>query len=104
MKHLNDIPPRELVPGITGRYIHGASTTLGYVQIKAGSTLPLHHHVHEQITFIVNGELEMTISGETVLLSTGHVHVIPSNTPHAAIAKVDCTLIDVFSPSRDEYR
>jgi quercetin dioxygenase-like cupin family protein len=31
-------------------------------------------------------------------------HVIPSNTPHSAIAKADCKAIDVFSPVREDYK
>lgn len=104
MKHLNDIRSKELAPGILGKYIHGAGTTLGYVAIAAGSILPEHHHVHEQITFIIEGELEMMIGGETMLLTAGTSHVIPSNTIHSAIAKTECKVIDVFSPARDDYR
>lgn len=104
MKHLDDIPSREIVPGISGKYVHGLNTTFGYIFIKAGSELPAHHHVHEQITYILEGELEMVIGGEPLLLKAGSVHVIPSNTPHSATARVDCTVIDVFSPARDDYR
>lgn len=104
MKHLNDIPPKELAPGIMGTYIHGQSSTLGHVSIAAGSVLPKHHHVHEQITFILEGELEMVIGGETMLLTPGTCQVIPSNTSHSAIAKTDCKVIDVFAPARDDYR
>lgn len=104
MQHLNDIPAKEIVSGILGKYIHGSSTTFGYVTIKAGSILQSHHHVHEQITYIIEGELEMKIGDETYLLTAGTAHVIPSNTPHSATAHKDCTLIDVFSPSRDDYK
>lgn len=104
MMHLDDISPKELAPGISGKYIHGEGTTFGYVYIKAGSVLPLHQHVHEQITYIVSGQLEMEIGGEKIFLNAGSVHVIPSNPPHSAVAKMDCTVIDVFCPTRDDYR
>ena len=104
MQHLNEISAREIATGILGKYIHGASTTLGYVLIKAGSVLPLHHHVHEQITFIIDGELEMMVGSETCLLTAGSSQVIATGIPHSAVAKTDCIVIDVFSPSRDDYR
>lgn len=104
MKHLDDIPSRELVPGISGKYTHGLNTTFGYISIKAGSELPAHHHIQEQITYILEGELDMVIGGEPLILKAGSVHVIPSNTPHSATARVDCKVIDVFSPTRDDYR
>ena len=104
MQHLNDIPSKEIATGILGKYIHGSGTTFGYVHIKAGSVLKEHHHIHEQITFIVDGELEMTIDGQVFLLTAGSAHIIPSNTPHSAVARINCTVIDVFSPTRDDYR
>lgn len=104
MQHLNDISSKEIAPGIVGKYIHGLNITFGYVNIKAGSILKEHEHVHEQITYIVAGELEMTIGGEKILLTAGTLHVIASSTPHSAIATMDCTAIDVFCPTRDDYR
>jgi Uncharacterized conserved protein, contains double-stranded beta-helix domain len=104
MNSIKDITPRELVKGFTGRYIHGKGLTLGYVEIKAGNKLPEHHHVHEQITFIIEGQLDMMIGGKSCSLTAGMYYVIPSNVPHSAIAKTDCKAIDVFNPVREDYK
>jgi len=104
MNSIKDITPRELVKGFTGRYIHGRDLTLGYVEIQAGNKLPEHHHVHEQITFIIEGQLDMMIGGKPCSLSAGMYYVIPSNVPHSAIAKTDCKAIDVFNPVREDYK
>ena len=104
MALIKNIKPKELVPGITGYYAHGDSMTFGYVELKAGSTVPMHQHVQEQITYIIEGELDMVIGGQNFLLSAGMYHVIPSNMPHSAIAKTDCKVIDAFSPVREEYK
>ena len=104
MQHLNDLPSKEIARGIQGKYIHGLGTTFGYVKIEAGSILPAHQHLHEQITFVLEGELEMKIGDQTYLLTAGTAHVIPCNTPHSATARIRCTVIDVFSPARDDYR
>ena len=104
MKHIKDIIPKELVAGIKGYYAHGNELTFGYVEIKAGSNLPAHHHVHEQITYIIEGQLDMMIGGEPYSLTPGMYHVIPSNTPHSAIAVTDCKAIDVFNPVREDYK
>lgn len=104
MQNLNDIPYKELAPGILTKLVHGKRSTLSIVDIKQGSLLPKHKHKHEQITFIVEGELEMKIGGKKYLLSAGTVHVIPSNVPHGAIAITDCRVIDVFSPVREDYK
>lgn len=104
MQQIKNISPRELVKGIVGYYAHGSSMTFGLVEIKAGSDLPEHHHVHEQITFIIEGELEMKIGGQTHTLTSGMYFIIPSNTPHSALAHTDCKVIDVFNPLREDYK
>ena len=104
MRSIKDIPSKEVVKGITGHYAHGKDLTFGYVEIKAGSNLPEHHHPHEQITYIIEGQLDMTIGGKFCPLSAGMYYVIPSNVPHSAVAKVDCKAIDVFNPVREDYK
>ena len=104
MQHLEDIPVKEILPGFLGKMVHGDKGTLAIWDIKKGAVLPGHHHVHEQITYILEGELEMTIGGEKHLFTAGCVHVIPSNVPHSAHALTDCKVIDSFSPARDDYR
>ncbi|HMQ48706.1 MAG TPA: cupin domain-containing protein [Saprospiraceae bacterium] len=93
-----------LFPGFHARLVHGQQLSVAYVDIAQGSQLPEHHHVHEQITNILEGELEMTIGGETRICTPGTVVVIPSNVPHSARALTDCKAIDVFSPVREDYR
>ncbi|MBS1604149.1 MAG: cupin domain-containing protein [Bacteroidetes bacterium] len=104
MQHLSDIPVKNTLPGFYGRMVHGDSSSLVFWDIKQGGVSPEHHHVHEQITYIVEGQLEMTIGGEKYLFTPGTVHVIPSNVPHSAIAITDCKIIDSFAPARDDYR
>ena len=104
MEKIKNIKPKEVVPGITGHYAHGDGLTFGYVEIKAGSILPEHHHVHEQITYIIEGQLDMIIGGVPSPLTAGMFHIIPSNTPHSATTPVDCKVIDVFSPVREDYK
>ena len=100
MANLTDIPSKELIPGFYGKFIHGQQSTLAFWDIKQGCIMPQHQHPHEQITHIVSGELEMVIGGEKMVLTAGTVHVIPSNTPHGAVALTDVKVIDAFSPAR----
>ena len=104
MPHLNEVKKKLLTAGILGQYVHGESTTLGWVTIQAGSKLPAHHHPHEQITLMLEGKMEMQIGDEVVMMEPGTVKVIGSNIPHSAIAHTDCVLIDVFSPVREDYK
>lgn len=53
MQQIKNLPVKELAPGLNGYYAHGTSMTFGLVEIKAGSNLPSHYHVQEQITYIL---------------------------------------------------
>jgi quercetin dioxygenase-like cupin family protein len=104
MHHIKNLPAKQLMEGITGHYAHGSSMSFGYVTVKAGTDMPVHQHVHEQITYILEGQLDMLIDGQKHSLTAGMVYVIPSGTLHGAYAVTDCTVIDVFSPVREEYK
>ena len=104
MQPIKKIKPKELVTGITGYYVHGDSMSFGLVELAAGSSVPLHQHVQEQITYIIEGELDMVIGGESCVLTAGMYHVIPSNTLHSAVAITACKVIDTFSPVREDYK
>lgn len=104
MNNIFDIIPKTLAEGIAGRYVHGEQMSFGLVSLVKGSVVGLHHHPHEQITYIVDGELEMQIGEQSILLTKGKYFVIPSNVPHSAVAHTDCTVIDTFSPVREEYK
>ncbi len=104
MQPIKNIPPKQLVPGITGYYAHGDNMTFGYIELEAGSNIPMHQHVQEQITYVIEGELEMMIGGNNCLLTSGMYHVIPSQMPHSAIARTNCKVIDAFSPVREDYK
>ena len=104
MPNIKDIRPKQLAEGITGFYAHGERLTFGYVELKEGSAVPVHQHAQEQITYILEGQLDMMIGGNLYSLLPGMYFVIPSNTPHGAKAITDCIAIDAFNPPRDDYR
>lgn len=103
MQHISTVKGKEIVPGLYGRFVHGETMTLSFVDIKKGSVLNEHKHPHEQITYILEGELEMIIGGERMLLTEGMVHVIPGNVPHSAFAHTDVRVLDAFHPIREDY-
>ena len=104
MKQIKEINPKQLVPGVTGYYVHGATMTFGYVELKSGSVIPEHKHPQEQITYILEGQLDMVIDGKACSLKPGMYHVIPSNILHSALVVADSRVIDTFSPVREDYK
>ena len=101
---LSDIESQEIVPGFLGRMVHTDGLTVAHFNIKAGSMLPEHQHEHEQVTNVIEGELEMTINGETKGCKACMVAGSPPNVPHSGKALTDCKVVDVFRPARDDYR
>ncbi len=101
---LSQIPSKEIVPGFRGRFIHSQTMTVAYWDIQAGSSIPLHNHVHEMIVNVIRGKLELTVDNETRILEAGMAAIIPSLVFHKATGITDCFVIDVFHPVREDYR
>jgi quercetin dioxygenase-like cupin family protein len=102
--HWADLTAREMVPGFHGKFVHTDNLTVSRWRIEAGATLPEHAHPHEQITMVLEGQLELTVGGETRVLEPGAVAVIPGHVRHRGQALTVCHVIDVFYPARDDYR
>jgi quercetin dioxygenase-like cupin family protein len=101
---LDTIPVREIFPGFRARIVHTDRATLSFVEIDEGRSFPEHHHPHEQTVTVLAGELELVVGGETCHLSPGRVFVIPPDAPHSGTALTACRVLDVFAPTRDDYR
>jgi quercetin dioxygenase-like cupin family protein len=101
---LASLPIREIFPGIRARLVHSDRTSHSWVEIDQGSSFPEHHHPHEQIVSVLEGELELIVGGVTHRLSPGRMFVIPPDVPHSGTAITACRVLDVFAPTRDDYR
>lgn len=105
MKHdLTNIPARELFPGFSGKFVHTDNMTFAYWEIKKGSNLPEHSHMHEQVVNMLEGEFEITLEGTPNHLKPGNVLPIPSHAKHSGRAITDCKILDVFYPVREDYK
>jgi quercetin dioxygenase-like cupin family protein len=74
------------------------------VYLQRGTVVPEHSHMHDQVGYIVHGQVEFTIGGETRTLNPGDSYAAPGNIPHSAHALTDTVLVEVFSPVREEFR
>ncbi len=100
---LNEIEARELVPGGEVKFVHSENMTLSFWSFKAGTLLPEHAHPHEQILNVMEGTIEFSIEGETEILESVSVVVIPPNVKHSGKTLTDCKVIDVFYPKREDF-
>ena len=104
LSNLKDVPSIEYVPGFHGKMIHTEHMTFAYWQIDDGASIGDHHHIHEQVINVHEGQIKMTIGGEEHILGHGDVYVIAPNVPHSGIALSPCKILDVFSPVREDYK
>jgi quercetin dioxygenase-like cupin family protein len=98
------IPSFSPVTGIHMRSLTGSQIMLNMVTIEPGAVVPIHSHENEQAGYVVRGELNLTIDGETRTLVPGDCYLAPANVPHGATSGAEgCDVLDVFSPPRADY-
>ena len=99
-----DYPAIEPVPGCRMRTPFGQHLMLSYLEMEDGAEVPLHHHPHEQGGILLKGQVQLTIGDETRVVEAGSLFLIPPNVPHRAVAvNGPATVLDVFSPVREDY-
>lgn len=66
---------------------------------------PVHHHVHEQITYVASGEILFICEGEEdKTLRTGDMFAVPSGRSHTIrLLSEKARLVDSFSPVREDF-
>jgi unsaturated pyranuronate lyase len=101
--NLKTIEKKELIPGYEVRFVHSKNMTIAFWDVKAGSTLPKHSHIHEQISQVTEGEFELTVEDKALILTKGKITIIPSNAEHSGRAITDCKIVDTFYPLREDY-
>jgi quercetin dioxygenase-like cupin family protein len=103
-KDFKDIKPKQLLPGFKARFIHTNTQTLSLVEVEEGASLPTHSHFHEQISNVIDGEFELTIDGVSKVCRKGDIAIIGSNVDHSGKAITNCTILDIFTPVREDYK
>jgi quercetin dioxygenase-like cupin family protein len=96
--------PHELAPGVSMRPLFGAGAMLNLLEFEPGAAVPAHEHPHEQLGYVIEGELRLTIAGEEHVLGPGDGYRIAGGTEHAARTDGRCLVLDVFQPVREDYR
>ena len=101
-----DVPEEQVKVDLTRRLITGERVMIASVELERGCIVPKHSHVHEQLSYVLDGHLRLLVGedgGETYDVRAGEVVLLPSNVPHAAEAMADTRVLDVFSPPREDW-
>jgi quercetin dioxygenase-like cupin family protein len=100
---LADLKPKDVLDGIRVRSVHLEHLMFTHFTFKAGALVPVHSHPHEQISFLLEGEMEFTFEGETRRIKPGQGCTVPPNAKHSVRALTDAAVIDCWHPVREDY-
>ena len=92
-----DIP----FPGVHGRLSQGSDHQVVFFDIEPIGEVPPHSH-GEQWGVVIEGEMDLTIDGETRTYRKGDNYHIPPGIVHSAKFRTPVRVIDVFA-DRDRY-
>jgi len=99
-----DAQPIEKINDLLSRqYLHGTNSTFVKWTAKKGATVPLTHHLNEQITWITQGRAEVYSQGRKYVMKAGDIMIIPPNVPHEFRFTEDTIDIDIFAPGRQDW-
>ena len=98
----------EVRKGLSRRLIHTPHLMMVVIDFTDGpwpEPEPLQRHVHEQITYVAEGEILFFCEGEKEeRLQTGDMFSVPSNKKHGIqLLSASARLIDTFNPIREEF-
>ena len=55
------VPLEQVNPTLSRRIVTGKEVMVAHVHLKAGCVVPRHHHVNEQITYILQGAMRLWV-------------------------------------------
>jgi quercetin dioxygenase-like cupin family protein len=89
----------EFVDGVRIHAIGGEQVLLCKVKYDPGKQVPWHKHDDtEQVMFVLDGEVDMTIEEETATLKAGDVVVVNRGLHHKLFSKGGVTFMEALAP------
>ena len=74
----------EVRPGIFGATVHTDQLTATFYRYEPGSSWEEHQHPQDQITTVLEGEIDFVVAGRPVHMVAGQLATLPGGTPHSA--------------------
>ena len=105
---VNENPSQRIREGVTRRLVHGKNLMLVVIDFDNGpwsEPEPFHFHVHEQATYVADGEFIFLCEGEPdQRLKEGDMFFVHSNKKHTIqLVSKKVRLIDSFNPVREDF-
>jgi quercetin dioxygenase-like cupin family protein len=95
----NEVETYEFAPGVHINAVGGEQVLLCRAAYEPGMRVTRHSHEHtEQVMLILEGEVTMTIEGETRTLRAGDTVVVNRGLEHELHSEHGCAFIEALAP------
>lgn len=99
-----ETPWEELGGGVRRQILgHLADLMMVRVDFETDAVGTVHHHPHRQASYVVSGRFRVTVGDAVRELASGACFLAAANVPHGVVALEAGTLIDVFTPTREDF-
>ena len=91
-------------PGLTRRILASNPKMMVLEHRMQGDWVGTRHsHPHEQAVYIISGRLKVCVGEEAFEVAPGDSFIVPGGVEHEAAALEPSVVLDVFTPTREDY-
>lgn len=102
-----DVSPEIIAKNRTRYLAHTDNLMMVVIDFNDGPTDepdPPHCHPHEQVSYVVKGEILFFLDDEQAHLSPGDIFTVPPHKPHSVqLLSEHVRLVDTFYPIRKDF-
>jgi quercetin dioxygenase-like cupin family protein len=104
-RYSREAPQDEMRPGVHRRVL-GTTERMMLAEffLERGAEVPTHTHPHDQVGYVVQGRLSLTVADEERVVASGDSYAVPGGVPYRAVAVTDVIVVEVFAPPREDFR
>jgi quercetin dioxygenase-like cupin family protein len=105
--HIDDVKGEKLgdTEAIRKVLVYSENLMLMYAEAMPDGPPLSHSHPNEQLGFVIQGTVELTASGETVILRAGSSYLLEPDEHHImrCLGDEKVIILDTFHPHREDY-
>jgi quercetin dioxygenase-like cupin family protein len=99
-----DVALKDLGGGVSRRVLaYTPQLMIVEVNFKKGGEGSVHTHPHSQSTYVLSGRFRFNVDGEGVEVGPGDTLAFPPDIPHGTLCLEAGTLLDIFTPMREDF-
>ncbi|MBO4883972.1 MAG: cupin domain-containing protein [Clostridia bacterium] len=99
-----DVPLKDLGGGVSRRVLaYNEQLMIVEVNFEEGAVGAAHTHPHWQNTYVKSGKFRFTIDGADTEVAAGDTIAFPSGILHGTLCLEKGTLLDIFTPMREDF-